>query len=441
MSKGKILPTRECNILMIDVPSVHEVMSVMTSELLNASQLLSKIFDASVILEQTIHNSRFVDESAHWKVHAVRQSACKLENNLEIAIFDIQERMKSLETVLNRKAVIPAILSRPDDISVAFHIAVNNGPAIDWPFAEAVLERFLFLWTEEKMEIMIDYNDDDNFRECVWYNSNFDRNMIKLLQEGRLLGRVSKSVELIQKIVDDVHYLDVSASFFNSLASILLKPVLSAQEDEERILAYLIVKNQDKSIDCSISRLIDSYIYSRKGKTRIACNVLKIISRFIVHENSDRDNKDNFENALKISKALVKVLIEEKDENIIDMCLNLLIRLDSRDDYLSMIEIDYLSMIGIGICEALMNIIKTFPLDRKKMENVQSIIYDITYNGQLIEIFVSLGLLHSLVEAFNSPYQELIPDLVGNLCKCDKRIIDQFIALGVPKGSDFFPEE
>jgi hypothetical protein len=133
--------------------------------------------------------------------------------------------------------------------------------------------------------------------------------MVKLLQGGKLLGRVSKSVELIQEIVDNVRYLTVSFGFFDSLASILLQPVLSPQEDEERILAYLIVKNQDKSIDCGISRLIDSFIYSRKRKTSVACNVLKIISRFIIQDNSDSDNEDNFQNALNIPKALVKVLI------------------------------------------------------------------------------------------------------------------------------------
>jgi hypothetical protein len=277
---------------------------------------------------------------------------------------------------------------------------------------------------------MDDYNDDNDFRQCVW-NSNFDLNIVKLLKAGRLLGSVSKSVELIQKVVDDVHYLIVGVGFFDVLASILLQPVLSPQEDEERILAYLIVKNQDKSVDCGISRLIDSFIYSRKRKTNVACNVLKIISSYIVHDNSDNDNEDNFQNARNAPKALVKVLIEEKDENIIDMCLNLLIRLDSRDDYLS--------MIAFGICEALMYIMKTFPLDQNKMDNVLDIIYEIIYYGDHIEIFVSLGLIHSLVELYNSPYEyNLIPSLVRSSCRYDEDIINQFIALGIPKGSNFF---
>lgn len=56
--------------------------------------------------------------------------------------------MTSLEIILNRKVIIPAILSTADDMSAAFHIAVN-GPEIDWPFAEALLEKFSFLWNDD----------------------------------------------------------------------------------------------------------------------------------------------------------------------------------------------------------------------------------------------------------------------------------------------------
>jgi hypothetical protein len=69
----------------------------------------------------------------------------------------ILARTESLETSLRRKLKIPATLSTADDISVAFHIAINPRQ-IDWPLAEAVLERFSFLWTEELATV--DYNGE-----------------------------------------------------------------------------------------------------------------------------------------------------------------------------------------------------------------------------------------------------------------------------------------
>jgi hypothetical protein len=47
--------------------------------------------------------------------------------------------MKSLKVILSKKVRIPKTLplSTADDVSAAFHIAVN-GSEIDWPFAEGV---------------------------------------------------------------------------------------------------------------------------------------------------------------------------------------------------------------------------------------------------------------------------------------------------------------
>jgi hypothetical protein len=74
----------------------------------------------------------------------LKQSA----NNLELAISELQDRMISHEFSLRgRNAIIPSTLSTADDIAVAFHIAVNS-PVIDWPLAEMVLERYLFLGTK-----------------------------------------------------------------------------------------------------------------------------------------------------------------------------------------------------------------------------------------------------------------------------------------------------
>lgn len=53
---------------------------------------------------------------------ALKQSV----RNQKLAISEIQERMASLEVSINTDAVIPATLSTAFDVSVAFHIAVND---------------------------------------------------------------------------------------------------------------------------------------------------------------------------------------------------------------------------------------------------------------------------------------------------------------------------
>jgi hypothetical protein len=122
MSEGKVMPARECNICMIDIPSVAEALDVMTTEILNAFQIFSRIKDASKSLEQTILNSRYIDPSLCREAATVRQSANNLECNFKLAICEIQERITLLEVALEmRKATIPAILSSHDDISAAFH--------------------------------------------------------------------------------------------------------------------------------------------------------------------------------------------------------------------------------------------------------------------------------------------------------------------------------
>jgi hypothetical protein len=196
---------------------------------------------------------------------------------------------------------MPPNLSTPDDMSVAFHMAVSS-PEIDWSFAEGILEIFSFLWTE--LLAAVD-NDIEciNFGEAVWYNNNFDSNLAKLSRGGDC-RRVRKSLVFITHMINGESdcILIVSAEMFDSLASIILQPMLSSQEDNERKLVYLIAKNQDMAIDGSISRLIDSFIYSRKEKVSIAYNVLKILSAFeCIH----------ISNGTKIPKALIKILIKK----------------------------------------------------------------------------------------------------------------------------------
>lgn len=311
MVEAMVYPVMECNISANEIPSIDKALRTMRSGLIYASQFLSKMQDASISLEAIVLNSHTVDFSAHHEATAMRLSA----NNIDLAMSEIEERMTSLEVILNRKAVIPTVLSTADDVSVAFHIAMNS-PKIDWPFAEFVLERFSLLWTEEKAMI---HNkvEDSAFRQNVWYNNDFDDNMVKLLQEGDC-WKVRKSLELLDEIVEDADDLTVSVEIFDSLALILLQPMQSSEEYEERKWVYLIMKNQDKPITQDTSRLIDSFLYSEEGKVRISANVLKIITTFI-NDNTEDDedfdlgsNKVHFLDASNIPKALVEILSEKK---------------------------------------------------------------------------------------------------------------------------------
>jgi hypothetical protein len=364
----------------------------------------------------------------------VTKSAHNLEYSFEISISEIKERMISLEVALDREAIIPATLLTSDDISAGFHIALNC-PEIDWPFAEAVLERFLFLWSTEEP---CTYG---GFLRIVWsWVNDFDLIIAKLLRGGDC-WRVRKSLGLIQKIIGlhnntfirkSIHDFD---EMFDSLASILLQPIESSNEKEKRRLVYLIVKNQETSIDFGIARFIDSFLYSRKGKTDIDRNVLKILTAFIDQEQGNRE--DFFRGSTsKIPKALIKTLIEEKDADIIKMSLLLCSSLDQKvHDFNSMCREQE------GLCEALICIMKTYPSDRDDMINVIDVICGIFRHDDYVEEFVALGLLNSLVEVFNnSPDDDYddIPVLVGLLCTYNRSWIEKFYALGIPKRSRFW---
>jgi hypothetical protein len=137
-----------------------------------------------------------------------------------------------------------------------------------------VLGRFLIFWTVELGTV--DGNAEETvFRENIWKFNDFDSNMVILLQGGNC-WRVSKSLELMLKLVDGSD-LEISAELFDALASIVLHPVLADLLNEELQWAYLIAKNQEKAIDNGISRLINSYLYSWKGKSVINFNVINII--------------------------------------------------------------------------------------------------------------------------------------------------------------------
>lgn len=112
-----------------------------------------------------IQNSNFVDEIAHHEATALNQSA----HNLEVAVSKMQEVM------LSKVAEFPAILSTADDISVVFNIAVN-GSEINWPLAEMVLDRYVFLWTGEIKSVDDIIVGDNDFIITVWKNNDFESN-------------------------------------------------------------------------------------------------------------------------------------------------------------------------------------------------------------------------------------------------------------------------
>jgi hypothetical protein len=438
MVEALVYPLRECNMLANEIPSIEEALRVMRSGLIHASEYLSEMQDASISLEAIILNSSNVDLSAHHEATAMRLSA---HNIIDLAMSEIEERITSLEVILNRKAVIPTVLSTANDVSVAFHIAVNNSE-IDWPFAEFVLERFSFLWTKEKAMI---HNkvEDSVFRQDVWYNNNFDDNMVKLLQEGDC-WRVRKSLNLIDEIVDDADDLTVSVDIFNSLACILLQPMQSPEEYEERKWVHLIVKNQDKPINQDTSRLIDSFLFSEEGKVRISCNVLKIITTFI-NDNTEHDedfqggrsNEDNFIHASIIPKALVEILSEKKGNtsHVIETCLQLLSFLD----YYNWDSIYIDLLVDFGICRALIALIEYYPHLDFRVRYVIDVMISISARGNNIVCFTTPELFVALVEVFNSPFHyENLPIFVKRLLAVHDDARKCFMSLGIPEGSSFF---
>jgi hypothetical protein len=297
--------------------------------------------------------------------------------------------------MLNKRAIIPPILSTADDISTAFHIAVNGPettlscPDIGWSFAEAVLERFSFLWTKELEKVGNDVTKS-TFGKAVWRTNNFDSNMVKLLNGGDC-WRLRKSLELLVKMVGDPCDLPVSVEIFESLASILLQP------DEDVEWAYLIAKNQKIAVDHGVLRLINSFLYSRKEKRKIFCNVLEIIKGFANDEVGSSDNTTNFCLSEKVPEALIKILVEENGDDVIEIGL----------------EIVFISSLN--------------------------------YFGEFenISILIDAGLLEALVKIFNSPLKNkrFIHFIVGSLLSYDEHFIEEFHELGIPVGSSFFEFE
>lgn len=444
-------PAVDFDLSAIDIPPVATALSVMKNEILNASLSLSNIKDASVNLENIIRTSIFLDQSVQEESSVLKKSA----NNLEVAIFEIQEMISSLEGVLRKsKALVPPILSTADDISSAFHMAVNC-PVINWALAETILERYLFLWTEE-LATVDNVINKSVLRNTTWLMNGFDTNMVKLMGGGDC-WRLRKPLEVLSKLIDNDRDCDivVSAEFFDSLASIISHPMRSSLDDEEMKWAYLITSNQDKVIDHGISRLINSYLYSKKGKTSIAYNLLKILSALVL-KDSTSVNSYYLSIVPNIPQALINILCEEKENaDIIEICLALVYRNFSfHREILSENSYENITVLGenyirCGICKALIPIIDMYMSHVSKLKNALEIISCIiNYNmytddqHKYTRLFADAGLLQILVVAFNSRYISAeIPALVKILCTGDEDVTEEFHKLGIPKRSYFFGKQ
>jgi hypothetical protein len=444
-----ISPTRESSLLAINIPSIAAAVTTMESEILDASELLPKIQEASISLEEVVRNSHFVDINAHNEATALKHATHKLD----LIMSEIQERMKVLETLLRKSVVIPPALSTADDISVAFHLAVN-GPEINWPFAEEVLQIFVS-HSIERFVSEFEINDTDLefyiFKESVWKDNEFDDNMVKLLNGGDC-WRLRKSLKLLSALVDpEIGNCDfkVSIEIFNSLASVILHPTRSSLKDDEIKWVHLISKNQEKAIDQDITRLINSFLYSRNEITAITSTAQRIIYLLINDKGSPEVNEFNFRESRKIPIVLVKILEEERrNPDFIEICLLLSYMLISQGYYASSLSYDVRlrisDFIQCGICEALLPLIDIYISDADKINEILYTILCIIQVPSSIPRLITAGLLKALVQIFECErnswdISHSLSGIIKKLCVWNKKqIVSQFRMLGIRKRSGFY---
>jgi hypothetical protein len=120
---------------------------------------------------------------------------------------------------------------------------------------------------------------------------------------------------------------------------------------------------------------------------------LKIINEFAYFGGvSPSKNLVHFSNAEKVPEALVKILIEEDGDDVIEICLT------AANNFSIGLEGFYSSFIDAGIMEAL-------------------------------KIFNS---------SINDMHVMFLQMIVGDMILYDENLIERFHELGIPKGSNFF---
>jgi hypothetical protein len=266
----------------IDIPSISIALSIVNSEISNASQAIIKLQDASMSLDKAILSASSVNLISR---HEIAQLPTQ---NFSLAISEMQDKMILLQEILSRNTVIPMDLLSADEIPLAIQEAANC-PEINYALAELALETFSHLWRkamERKFAQGKEWKKKWVFPKAIWATHNFLGNIVKLLKGGD--GRkIYNSIQLIMDIVDDDCPLECSCELFDTLALILLKRNTLPPENDQRNWAYLISKNQKLKVDHGILRLINTFLCSSRKQTinKISYNVLGMIRNFVGNDS------------------------------------------------------------------------------------------------------------------------------------------------------------
>jgi hypothetical protein len=201
---------------------------------------------------------------------------------------------------------------------------------------------------------------------------------------------------------------------------------------------YLIARNQEKTKNHDIPRLINSFLYSRKGETAIVISILDMIKAFIDVEVFNNVNCETYSNVPSLPGALVTILVKEKgNPGVIGVCLDVANSLFNctKGDYREICR----NFVRYGICEALVSIAEIYILDTAKMEDILGLISIIIVEdwGSHIERFITAGLLTVLVlvlvaKTRERSYNLKIREIVESVYEHDAEIIPQSIEMGMP---------
>jgi hypothetical protein len=212
-----------------------------------------------------------------------------------------------------------------------------------------------------------------------------------------------------------------------------VQSILSSLNNEEEMQwAYLISKNQEKEIDHGILRLINSFPYSRKDKNGIFYIALETIYELLDEELCAEENLIHFANAPNVPKALVKLLIDEKENTeIINVRLALVSILVTLDNSEIDIQIVNRSLVTCGICEAVVHFMEIPTIDEDKIHSaIQIINYIIDFES--ISRFITAGLLEALMHVCYSPIFEKLDHASHTALVKRLKIFQQFYDLGFP---------
>jgi hypothetical protein len=217
-------------------------------------------------------------------------------------------------------------------------------------------------------------------------------------------------------------------------------------------------KNKEREIDRDVSRLINSFLYSRKERRAITYNALRIMHAFIDQLPHNQAKTVRLWKGENIFEALVKVFIEEKhNTDISRVSLHLASTFVTLDDngtaaasVLTAPTGDFtflrhgndlrrvcFKFVNCGICEALMGIMKFYISDQDKINFALKIV--IFASIVSIKDLIAAGLLEVLSQVYNFSYHNRVfGNIVKILCLYDNNITYVFYKLGIPRVSSCF---